>query len=139
MITTRGKTALFPFFFFILGLAFQLAAQMNPITRFKNVPLPFALHIQNSILPKGEYDLEFLRVPNPKAYYLRIMKKGRILHLVQGEDYPYADPKEAPRAPKLHMSRDTAANLLIMVMESGAYTKPYAKIRAKYSIACAAE
>ncbi len=134
MTRKGGKIAFFPVFLFFLGFACQLTAQMNPITRFRDVSIPFALKFEKSILPKGTYDLEFLRVPNPKAYYLRIMKKGKILHLVQGKDYPYTSPKEIPNAPKLHFSRDTVANLLIIVMDSGAYTKPYSKCRARYCI-----
>lgn len=134
MARKRGKAACFLAFIFILFFTGQLTAQMNPITRFKNVSLPFALRIGDSILPKGEYDLEFLRVPNPKAYYLRIMKKGKILHLVQGEDFPYDNRSVIPRAPKLSMSRDTSTKSLIMVMESGSYSKPYAKLRARYVI-----
>jgi len=139
MCIKRSKVAFLPVFFLFFCFTFQLTAQinqMNPITRFRNVSIPIALYIEKSILPKGEYDLEFLRVPNPKAYYLRIMKKGRILHLVQGKDYPYTEKKQIPRAPKLHLSRDTAANMLIIVMDSGAYTKPYANCRAIYQIAC---
>jgi hypothetical protein len=136
MIIKKNKTALFPAFFLCIGFALPLTSQMNTIVRFKKVPIPVALFIEKSILPKGAYDLEFLRVPNPKAYYLRIMKKGKILHLVQGKDYPYTEITQIPKAPKLHLSRDTATNMLIIVMDSGAYTKPYSKCRARYCIAC---
>jgi hypothetical protein len=139
MTMQRSRIIIFSAIFLSACLAAPLAAQinqMNRITRFNKVPIPVDLYFGKSILPKGTYDLEFLRVPNPKAYYLRIMKKGRILHLVQGKDYPYTEIKQIPIAPKLHLSRDTAANMLIIVMDSGAYTKPYSKCRARYCIAC---
>lgn len=111
--------------------------QMNRIAYFRGVPIQADLQFKKAVLPQGKYDLEFMRVPNTKAYYLRIMRKGKILHLVQGENYPYTDKSQVCIAPRLCMNRDAEANALEIVVESGAYTRPYSGIRARYVIACA--
>ncbi len=139
MINQRGKAAHVVALVFTFCFAGALAAQinqMNRIARFRNVPISVDLQFKKSVLSKGMYDLEFMRVPSTKAYYLRIMKKGKILHLVQGENFPYTMISEMCNAPRLHMKRDPATNMLVIVVESGAYTKPYSKIRAKYCVAC---
>ena len=123
-------------FLVFIGLVFlvgQLAADMNLINRFKKVAIPVDLRIEGSILPKGEYDLEFLRA-NPLSYYLRIMKKGKILHLVQGKEFIYDDFSKAPRKPTLKMSKNRAEKLLNIVFESGSDTVIYELCRATYSI-----
>ncbi len=120
--------------FFSLFLAGQLTAQMNVILRFKKVAIPVDLRIENSTLPKGLYDLEFLRTPSPLSYYLRIMKEGKILHLIQGEEFRYDDPKKIPKKPTLSMGKDTARKLLIIVFESGSYATTYAKLRIRFQI-----
>jgi hypothetical protein len=107
---------------------------MNPIYRFKKVAIPVALHIKDFILPKGAYDLEFLRVPNPLAYYLRILKKGKILHLLQGEDFPYENSSSIPRKPTLKMSKNKSAKSLIIVFESGSDTETYGNLRTRYHL-----
>jgi hypothetical protein len=132
---TAGSLA-FAFFLFFPG---QSAAQMNPIYRFKNITIPVDLRIGDSILPKGSYDLEFLRVPNPVAYYLRIIKKGKILHLLQGKDFPYDNSvftnlSLIPIKPTLKMSKNKGEKLLTLVFESGRYIENYAQIRAIYRL-----
>lgn len=133
MILKRGKAACWLVFVFILLIAGQLRAQMNPINRFKKVTIPVDLNIENSILPKGAYDLEFLR-GNPLSYYLRIMKSGKILHLVQGEQSPYDNPKDIPKKPTLKMSKNVAEKILTIVFESGYETNIYGKLRASYRL-----
>lgn len=134
MIFKKSTTACYLVFIFFLFFASQLTAQMNPISRFKNVTIPVDLRINNSILPKGAYDLEFLRVSNPLSYYLRIMKKGKILHLLQGEKFPYDNSSTIPIKPTLKMSKNKAEKLLTIVFESGSYTINYGKLRASYRI-----
>ncbi|MCX6557387.1 MAG: hypothetical protein NTW95_08180 [Candidatus Aminicenantes bacterium] len=116
-------------------LTFNLHAElMNPICRFKNVSIPVDLRIEGSILAKGTYDLEFLRYPSPILYYLRIMKKGKILHLLQGEEFPYDNSSVIPRKPQLKMSKNSAEKRLTLVFESGTDTKIYERARARYHI-----
>jgi len=118
----------------LLFFAGPLAAQMNPIYRFKKVAIPFDLRVDDSVLPKGEYDLEFVRAPNMKAYYMRIMKKGKILHLVQGEEYAYDDSRTAPIKPTLNMNKNSAKRSLTIVFESGIHARVYPKLRARYRV-----
>jgi hypothetical protein len=119
----------------LLVLAFNLPAElMNPICRFKNVSIPVDLRIEGSILAKGNYDLEFLRYPSPILYYLRIMKKGKILHLLQGEEFAYDNSSVIPRKPQLKMSKNSAEKRLNLVFESGTDTKIYERVRARYGI-----
>ncbi|MCX6555580.1 MAG: hypothetical protein NTZ12_11320 [Candidatus Aminicenantes bacterium] len=134
MILKKGKTAHFLIFIFFLFFAGQLAAQLHPIYRFKNVMIPVDLRIGDSILPKGGYDLEFLRVSSPLSYFVRIMKKGKILHFLQGEDFQYDNSSTIPKNPTLKMSKNKDEKTLSIVFESGMYQKDYAKIRAIYHI-----
>ena len=134
MIFKKGAVVFLLVAILLLFFVGQLTAQMNPIYRFKIVPIPVDLRINNSILPKGEYDLEFLRVPNPLSYYLRIMKKGKILHLLQGENFPYDNSSTIPKKPTLKMSKNKVEKSLIIVFESGSYAKNYAKLRASYRL-----
>ena len=133
MIFKRGKTACSLVFIFVLFFVCQLTAQMNPIYRFKNVTIPVDLHIENSILPKGVYDLEFLRASSP-SYFLRIMKNGKILHLIQGEEFRYDNSSTIPKNPTLKMHKNEAEKSLVIVFESGYLTRTYGKLRASYRL-----
>ncbi len=134
MIIKKGRVGFSLAMFFSLCLTARLTAQMNVILRFKKVPISVDLRIKDSVLPNGVYDLEFLRTPSPLAYYLRIMKAGKILHLVQGEFIRYEDPKKVPAKPVLNISKDTAEKLLIIMFESGSFATKYAKLRVRYQI-----
>ncbi|TRZ88512.1 hypothetical protein D4R89_08085 [bacterium] len=133
MIFKRGKAACSLVFIFFLFFVGRLTAQMNPIYRFKKVPIPVDLHIEDSILPKGTYDLQFLRA-NPLSYFLMIMKNGKILHLIQGKEFPYDNLSTIPKKPTLKMSKNKAEKSLIIVFESGYLTKIYPKLRASYRL-----
>ena len=117
-------------FLFFSGLQ---AEQMSTICRFKNITIPVDLRIEGSILTKGAYDLEFVRYPSPILYYLRIMKKGKILKLLQGKEFAYDNSSVIPRKPLLKMSKNTAEKTLNIVFESGTDTKIYERVRATYS------
>jgi hypothetical protein len=84
-------------------------------------------------LPKGTYDLQFLRA-NPLSYFLMIMKNGKILHLIQGKEFPYDNLSTIPKKPTLKMSKNKAEKSLIIVFESGYLTKIYPRIRASYRL-----
>jgi len=66
------------------------------------------------------------------AYYLRILKKGKILHLLQGEDFPYENSSSIPRKPTLKMNKNKSEKSLVMVFESGSDTENYGNLRARY-------
>ena len=114
-------------------------AQMNPIYRFKGVNIPVRLKIQANILEKSAYDLEFLRTSSPVLYFIKIMKRGKILDLLQGEEFPYdgtegdiARNSDIPTNPTLKMTMNKSEKLLILVIESGRYARKYPMLRARF-------
>ena len=108
-------------------------AQMDPIYRFKNVNIPVSIKIKDQIMEKGAYDLDFCRTSSPVAYFVRIMKRGKILDLLQGEEFPYED-RNIPNKPTLKMNRNESENLLILVFESGTSARNFPKLRARFKI-----
>ena len=111
-------------------------AQMDPIYRFKNTNIPISLKIKDQILEKGAYDLDFCRTSSPVAYFVRIMKRGKILDILQGEEFPYGitEDRDMPNKPTLKMTRNQSEKLLILVFESGTLAKNYSKVRARFKI-----
>jgi len=114
-------------------------AEMIPLNRFKGVNIPVSLKIEDKILGKGAYDLEFRRNANPVLYYVGIMKSGKILGLVQGEEWPYTgiasdvlERRDVPDKPTLKMSKNTDEKLFIVIFESGRWTSKYPRIRARF-------
>ena len=114
-------------------------AQMDPIYRFKGVNIPVSLKIKDNILEKSAYDLEFLRTSSPVLYFIKIMKGGKILDLLQGEELRYdgtehdiARNRDIPNKPTLKMTMDKSENLLILVFESGRYHRKYPMLRARF-------
>jgi len=113
-----------------------IMAQMNPIYRFKDVNIPVSLKIKDKLAEKGTYHLEFCRASNGPFYYVKIMKKNKVLDVLQGEEVPYGtvQDQEIPNKPTLKMARNQSEKLLIIVFESGTQTKFYPKIRARFKI-----
>lgn len=117
-------------------------AQMTPVNRFKGVNIPVSLKIEDKILEKGLYDLEFRRTSSPVLYYIVIMKSGRILGLVQGEEWPYgtgivsdiAKNPDIPSKPTLKMAKNIDEKLFIVIFESGRSASKYPMIRARFQL-----
>jgi hypothetical protein len=117
-------------------------AQMIPLYRFKGVNLPVKLQVKDKSLDKGAYDIEFLRTSSPVLYYIKFMRKGKILEVLQGEEWPYAHGiasdvlynPETPTKPTLKMSKNTTDKLLIFVFETGRNALNYPLVRAKFKI-----
>jgi len=130
--------------FFILTLLSVglVMAQMSPVNRFKGVNIPVSLKIKDKIFEKGVYDLEFRRTPSPILFYVGIMKGGKILDLVQGEEWPYgtgivsdiAENRDIPNKPTLKMAKNTDEKLFIVIFESGRWTRNYPMVRARFKI-----
>jgi len=113
-----------------------IMAQMEPIYRFKNTNIPVGIIIKDQVLEKGAYDLDFCRTSSPVLYFVRIMKKGKILDILQGEEFPY-DFEEGRRIagqPTLKMSRNQNEKTLVLIFESGILAKKYSKLRARFII-----
>jgi hypothetical protein len=117
-------------------------AQMERIYKFKKVQIPFNLKHEDSILKRGKYDLEFLKLESQRAYYLRIIKKGKFLFTILGEQLSYKTDKDGmaqlldpniPESPTLRMRKDPKDKILYIIFESGKKTSicPLIKVRFK--------
>jgi hypothetical protein len=117
-------------------LVHPIFAQLNPIYRFKDISIPVSLKINDSILEKGTYSLEFCRASSGPNYSVRIMKGKEILFTLPGEEHPYnrAKDNDIPNKPTLKMNRNQSEKLLILVFESGIWTKTYPRIRVRFTI-----
>jgi hypothetical protein len=128
----------------ILTLLFAglVLAQGTPLNRFKGVNIPVSLKIKDKILEKGVYDLEFRRTPSPVMFYVGIMKSGKILGVVQGEEWPYGtgivsdiyENRDIPQKPTLKMAKNTDEKLFIITFESGRTTRSYPMVRARFKL-----
>jgi hypothetical protein len=123
----------------MLFFAHLAIAQMDPIHRFKGVNIPVRLKIKADILEKSAYDLEFLRTSSPVLYFIKIMKRGKILDLLQGEELRYdenegdiARNSDIPANPTLKMTINKSEKLLILVIESGRYARKYPLLKARF-------
>lgn len=143
MVKRTGGPKVFSIVLFMTLFAAGLApAQMIPLNRFKGVSIPVSLKIKDKILEKGMYDLEFRRTPSPVLYYIGIMKGGKTLDLVQGEEWPYgtgivsdiAKDRDIPDKPTLKMAKNTDEKVFIVIFESGRWTRSYPMVRARFKI-----
>jgi hypothetical protein len=142
-MTQKRLFAIFSVVLVMMCFCASLAvAQMIPLYRFKGVNIPVKLKIKDKSIDKGAYDIEFLRTSSPVLYYIKFMKKGKILEVLQGEEWPYAHGiasdvlynPETPSKPTLKMAKNTADKLLIFVFESGRNALDYPLIRARFKI-----
>ncbi len=124
---------------FCAGLAM---AEMIPLYRFRGVSIPVPLKIKDKTLEKGTYDLDFGRNSTPVAYYLRFMKKGKILEVVPSGEWPYgtgivsdvAKDKSIPTSPTLKMSKNTTDKRWLFIFESGRNNLNYPMLRVKLEL-----
>ena len=125
----------------MLFFADLAVAQMDPIYKFKGVNIPVRLKIKADILEKGAYDLVFLRTSSPVLYFIKIMKGGKILDLLQGEEFRYdgtehdlARNSDIPSNPTLKMNVNESEKLLILIFQSGRLAKKYPLLRARFKL-----
>jgi hypothetical protein len=117
-------------------------AQGTPLNRFKGVNIPVRLKIEDKILEKGMYDLEFRRTPSPIMFYVVIMKSGKTLGVVQGEEWPYgtgivsdiAENRDIPNKPTVKMAKNIDEKLFLITFESGRWTRSYPMVRARFKL-----
>jgi hypothetical protein len=117
-------------------------AQMTPIYRFRDVQIPLDIKIEAKVLTKGAFDVEFMRTSSPVLYYLKFMRRGKILGIVQGEEWPYAGgvisdvPKDKtiPKSPTMKMTINRTDQLLNFVVESGKNALVYPLVRARFKL-----
>jgi hypothetical protein len=127
------------FAFLFVDLA---TASLIPIYRFKGTQLSVRLKIKDKVIEKGAYDLEFLRASSPVLYYIKIMKGGKILDIIQGEEWPYgtgiasdvAYDMKIPTSPTLKMTKNKSEKLMTFIFESGRNALDYPMIRARFKL-----
>lgn len=124
--------------FLILIFCCPAFAQMIRLYKFKGVQIPFDLMHKDLIIQKGTYDFEFLRHSTQPIHYLRIMKRHKILCLVQGEKLEYKDygwermrNPDIPKDPRMRMKKNPEEKILNIIFETGKNTRifPLLKIR----------
>ena len=128
--------------FLMLLFAGLILAQGIALNRFKGVNIPVSLKIKDKILEKGMYDLEFRRTPSPVLFYVGIMKGGKILDVLQGEEWPYGtgivsdiyENRDIPQKPTLKMAKNIDEKLFLITFESGRTTRQYPMVRARFKI-----
>jgi len=126
--------------FLIVVLSCPAVAQMKRLYKFRAVEIPFNLKYKDSIIQKGKYDLEFLRLQTQPVYYFRIIKGRKKLCLVTGEQLAYkthgtgqlSDPN-IPENPKLRMKKNPEEKVLYIIFETGKKSRiyPFIKVRFK--------
>ncbi len=139
---TSGPKVTAMVLFMTLFAADLALAQMTPLYRFKGVNVPVRLKIEDKVLEKGAYDLEFLRTPSPVLFYIKIMKGGKILGVLPGEEWPYAggivsdiaEDRSIPMKPTLKMGLNKSEKLFSLVFETGRNTRAYPLTRAKFKL-----
>ncbi len=115
-------------------------AQLASIYRFRDVSVPLTLKIDQTVIEKGTCDLEFMRSSSPVLYYLRFMRRGKILAVVQGEEWPYdvglvtEVARSIPQPPTMKMKVNRAEKLLSFVVESGRNNRDYPNLRAVFKL-----
>ena len=62
-------------------------SQLIPLHRFRGVQVPVKLKIKDAVLDDGAYDLEFVRSSSPLLCSVRIMRRGKILDVIQGQEW----------------------------------------------------
>jgi hypothetical protein len=118
-----------------------LTSQLKLLCKFKGVALPYTLKYQGKVLEKGKYDLEAVKKATSTDYYLRIKKRGKVLDLIQGEQWDYQtrgtylmrDPS-IPDEPTLKMKKNLEEKVFYITIETGRKNRivPFARLRFKF-------
>jgi hypothetical protein len=116
--------------------------EMISIYKFKSIKIPFPLKFENSILEKGEYAFEIVIDQKPQIFFLRILKKGKILCQIQGEkleEYKsygwdrFKDP-DIPGEPTFKMKKNPEEKAVNIIFESGKNTAIYPFVKIKFKM-----
>jgi len=132
------------FLIILLALCLSQAfAQLQELTEFKAVNLPFVLKSENVLLEKGKYD--FILLKNlPNLFLLKIKKQGKTVDLISGGEkinYPaqgnlglLQSSPDIPKFAKLTMKSDPSQKMAYIILETGKQARfcPFHKIRFKF-------
>jgi hypothetical protein len=127
-------------FFLTISLVIILLSpafsQIEKVCKFKGVEIPFNLKYKDSLLKKGKYDLELLKQTAQPVYYLQIMKRGKKLCLIPGEQLSYdaLELEEIPGKPRMTMKKNSAEKMIHIIIETGTITSIYPLIRIRFKM-----
>lgn len=129
---------------FMIAILFCPAtAQMQRLHMFKAVKIPFKLKHKDTVLKKGTYEFEFLRLLAAPLHFLRIRKGGKKLCLIQGEPWTYStstigsdqlhDPN-VPDDPRLRIKKIPEEKIVIITFETCKKARKYPFIRLRFKM-----
>jgi len=138
---SNGRRVLCVVSFVVLAASFlasQATAQEVSLFKFRGTQVPVKLKIKDQVADKGVFDLEFVRTSDPAPYAMKVIRRGKVLDVIQGEDWPYDgdndSDKNVPSKPTLKMTMNRGAKLLTFIFESGTDAHQYPKIRARFRV-----
>jgi hypothetical protein len=117
-----------------LATAELAVPKMDSIFRFRGVKVPMNLKIKDAVVEGGVFDLEFLKAADSGDLYLKLIKKGEVLDLIKGEEWPYEGSDPVDGKPKLKMGRSASQGTLVFTFESGKDHRFFPLIRARFSV-----
>lgn len=120
----------------IAAPALTLGAEpkMDSIYRFRGIKVPMNLMVKGALVEAGVFDLEFLKAADSADLYMKLIKKGEVLDLVKGEEWPYEGSEPVDAKPKLKMGRSSSLGALVFTFESGKDHRFFPLVRARFSV-----
>lgn len=108
--------------------------KMDSIYRFRGIKVPMNLTVKGALVEAGTFDLEFLKAADSADLYMKLIKKGEVLDLVKGEEWPYEGSEPVDAKPKLKMGRSPSLGALVFTFESGKDHRFFPLVRARFSV-----
>jgi hypothetical protein len=108
--------------------------KMDSIFRFRGVKIPINLMVKGVLAEAGTFDLEFLKAADSADLYMKLIKKGEVLDLIKGEEWPYEGSDPVDAKPKLKMGRSPSQGTLVFTFESGKDHRFFPLVRARFSV-----
>ncbi len=115
-------------------LAVPAEPKMDSIYRFRGIKVPMNLMVKGALVEAGAFDLEFLKAADSADLYMKLIKKGEVLDLIKGEEWPYEGSEPVDAKPKLKMGRSSSLGALVFTFESGKDHRFFPLIRARFSV-----
>lgn len=136
------KLIFFLLVIFVLSLFIgQAEAQLKTIYKFKGVMVPLKMELDDSVIKKGRYDIEFLKNQAAGSYIMRILRGRKKLCTLTGEELTYdsrggrqlTDPN-IPDDPRLRMRKNAAEKQIHFIFESGRKSPVYPYVYLRFKI-----
>ena len=127
----------------ILALLCPLAGQMKGM-KFRNINIPYTLKHKDTVLEKGEYNLEVTmpETASVRVFYLRILKGNEALCILNGTKVHYKTEKVSelhkdpniPDKPRLTMRKMKGLKKIYIYFESGKKSPDYPFEKIKFVV-----